>query len=42
MFKPKDQDAKEKKSGVIDSYLCGEITCNEEYIGETSRTLRER
>ena len=31
----------EKKSGVIYSYQCGEIVCNDEYIGETSRTLGE-
>ena len=42
LVKPKDQDPKEKKSGVIYSYQCGEITCNEEYIGKTSRTLGER
>ena len=42
LVKPKDQDCKEKKSGVIYIYQCGEITCNEEYIGEISRTLGER
>ena len=41
LVKPKDQDPKEK-SGVIYSYQCGEIVCNEEYIGETSRTLGGR
>ena len=40
--KPKDQDPKERKSGVIYSYQCWEITCDEEYIGETSRTLGEK
>ena len=30
------------KSGVIYSYQCGDIACDEEYIGETSRTLGER
>ena len=32
----------EKKSGVIYSYQCNNITCDEEYIGETARTLGER
>ena len=38
----KDQDPKEKKSGVLYSYQCGAIDCGEEYIGETSRTQRDR
>ena len=42
LFKPKDQDPKEKKSCVIYSYQCGEIACDEKNIGETSRTLGER
>ena len=42
LIKPKDQDPKEKKSGVIYSYQCKHLACNEEYIGETARTLRER
>ena len=37
-----DQDPKEKKSGLIYSYQCEEIAFDEEYIGETSRTLGER
>ena len=41
-MKPKDQDPKDKKSGAIFSYQCGDIACSEEYIGETSRTLGER
>ena len=42
IVKPKDQDPKEKKSGVIYCYQCEAITCGgEEYIGETSRTLGE-
>ena len=39
---PKDQETNEKKGGVIYSYQCGEIACNEEYTGKTSRTLGER
>ena len=42
LVKPKDQDPKEKKSGVIYSYQCGAVDCGEEYISETSRTLKER
>ena len=39
LLKPKDQNLKKKKSGVIYSYQCGDIACDEKYIGETSRTL---
>ena len=39
LVRSKDQDPKEKKSGVIYSYQCGTIDCGEEYIGETSWTL---
>ena len=42
LMKPKDQDPKEKKSEAIYSFQCNHITCNEEYIGETARTLGER
>ena len=42
LVRPKDQDPKEKKSGVICSYQCGAIDCGKEYIRETSRTLGER
>ena len=42
LWKPKDQDHKDKKSGIIYSYQCGDISCSEEHIGETSRTLRKR
>ena len=41
LMKPKDQDPKEK-SGVIYSFQCNHITCDEEYIGGTARTLGER
>ena len=41
-MKPKDQDPRDNKSGVIYSYQCNHLDCDEEYIGETSRTLRER
>ena len=41
-MKPKDQDPKDNKSGLIYSYKCQGITCREEYIGETSRSLEDR
>ena len=39
---PKDKDPMMKKSGVIYSYKCGRVKCDEEYIGESSRTFGER
>ena len=30
------------KNSIINSYCCGEIDCNEEYIGESGRTFGER
>ena len=42
LMRPKDQDPKEKKSGVIYSFQCNHITCDEEYIGETARTPGKR
>ena len=42
LMKPKDQEPKNKKSGVIYSYQCEHIACSEEYIRETSGTLGER
>ena len=42
LMKPKDKDPKDSKSGVIYSYQCPHLDCNEEYIGETSRTIGER
>ena len=41
-MKPKDQDPIEKKSGIIYSFQCNHIDCNEEYTGETARTLGAR
>ena len=38
----KDKDPITKKSGVIYRYKCDEIECDEEYIGESARTLAER
>ena len=42
LVRPKDQYPKEKKSRAIYYYQCAETDCDEEYIGETSRTLGER
>ena len=42
LMKPKEQDPKEMRGGIIYSYQCNHLACNEEYIGETARTLRER
>ena len=42
LMKPKDKDPKDSKSGVIYSYQCPHLDCDEEYVGETSRTLGER
>ena len=42
LMKPKDQDTKDMKSRIIYSFQCNHIACNEEYIGETARTIGER
>ena len=42
LVKTKDKDPIDKKSRAIYWYQCGELTCNEQYIGETSRTFGER
>ena len=42
LMAPKDVDPMMKKSGVIYSYKCGRVECDEEYIGESSRTFGER
>ena len=39
---PKDQDPMKKRSGVIYRYKCNRVECNDEYIGESSRTFGER
>ena len=38
---PKDKDHITKKSGIIYRYKCDRVECNEEYIGESSRTFGE-
>ena len=42
LVKPKNKDPKDHQSNVIYNYQCEEVGCNEENIGETSRTLGER
>ena len=42
LMAPKDQDPMMKKSGVIYRYKCDRVECDEEYIGESSRTFGER
>ena len=39
---PKVKDHITKKSGIIYRFKCDRLECDEEYIGETSRTFRER
>ena len=42
LMAPKDKDPVLKKSRFIYSYKCGRVECDEEYIGESSRTFGER
>ena len=42
LVKAKDKDPLDKKSGAIYWYQCEGLVCNDEYIGETSRTFGER
>ena len=42
LMAPKDQDPIQKKSGVIYRYKCDRVECDEEYIGESSKTFGER
>ena len=42
LMAPKDKYPMMTKSGVIYSYKCGRVECDEEYIGESSRTFGER
>ena len=39
---PKDWDPKDSKSGLIYSYQCPQLDCDDEYMGETARTLGKR
>ena len=42
LVEPQDKDPMDKKSWPIYYYQCRELACDEEYIGETSRTFGER
>ena len=42
LMAPKDKDPMLKLSGVIYRYHCDRVDCDEEYIGESSRTFGER
>ena len=42
LVKPKVKDPLDRKSMAIYWHQCRELACDEEYIGETSRTFRER
>ena len=42
LVSPKDKDPMVNQSGAIYWYQCGDLTCDDEYIGETSRTFGER
>ena len=39
---PKDREDKTKQSNIICWFKCGRTECDEEYIGESARTLEER
>ena len=42
LVSPKDKDPMVNQSDAIYWYKCGDLTCDDEYIGETSRTFGER
>ena len=42
LVSPKDKHEMVNKNSVIYRYCCGEIDCDDEYIGESGRTLGER
>ena len=42
LVSPKDKDPMVNQSGVIYWYQCGDLSCDDEYIGETSRTFGKR
>ena len=42
LLHPKDKDTILHKSGVIYRFGCDRVDCEEEYIGESSRTFAER
>ena len=42
LVSPKDKDPMVIQSGAIYWFQCGDLSCDDEYIGETSRTFGER
>ena len=42
LVSPRDKDPMINKSGDIYWFQCGDLTCNDECLGETSRTFGER
>ena len=42
LVSPNDKDPMASKSGAIYWFQCGDLSCDDEYIGETSRTFGER
>ena len=42
LMSPKDKDPIQKQSAAIYRYQCDRVECDEEYIGESSRTFGER
>ena len=42
LVQPKDRDTILQKSGVIYSFRCGRVDCEEEYIGESGMTFAEK
>ena len=42
LVSPKDKDPMVNQSGAIYWYQCGDLGCDDEYIGGTSRTFGER
>ena len=42
LVSPKDKDPMVNQSGAIYWYQCGDLGCDDEYIGKTSRTFGER
>ena len=42
LVSPKDEDPMVNQSGAMYWYQCGHLGCDDEYIGETSRTFGER
>ena len=42
MMTPKDKDHISKNSGIIYRFKCNRVECDDEYIGESSRTFGER